>query len=672
MSAPLGNKRNAAAAGGVGAKHLGYRPEVDGLRAVAVVPVMLYHAGVPGFSGGFVGVDVFFVISGYLITAILLKDIRAGEFSLLEFYERRARRILPALFTVLLATFALGIIFMIPSQLYDLSRATIATIFFVSNIMFWRDTDYFAPAAEENPLLHMWSLSVEEQFYIIFPIFLLVASRMKGRFLLLSTIAVVIASLVAAQVASATNPVANFFLLPTRAWELGIGALCALHLADRDVMSRNWLATLGLAGILVAIVFFDETTPFPSVYALLPVVGSALIILYSGLATVTYKVLSMKPFVGIGLVSYSAYLWHQPLLAFARIHDVTSSPPLSLMLGLLLVSLGLAYLSWRYVEQPFRSARGLVKTRNIVFALSGLGAGALAGLAAIGISTSGMNDFWMSRNPGSAQTLRVIQDAEANMRLRTERGECAFSVEAFESEARTRLKRCADAAGPAIIILGDSHSIDLYNGVVRLDIFRDRPVIGINASACRLTSANNECAQPILEFLKKNPGSVEALIYIQAGFHLLETNGGAVGRQIITGIPMNTPVDPDDYVVLTGSINSASDWLERLGRHTAVRWVGPKLEPQILRGVVLRNGCDARFNLRPGQRELYGRIDRAIASQSEGKAYDFRSQIDEMPFDMETDFVNCERWLWRDGDHWSVSGIAMFVARLESKGFFDF
>lgn len=672
MSAPLGNRRSATVADGAETKHLGYRPEVDGLRAVAVLPVMLYHAGVSGFSGGFVGVDVFFVISGYLITAILLKDIRAGDFSLLKFYERRARRILPALFAVLIATFAMGIVFMIPSQLYDLSRATFATIFFVSNILFWRDTDYFAPAAEENPLLHMWSLSVEEQFYIIFPIFLLLVSRMKERLLLLSTIAVVIVSLLAAQVASATNPVANFFLLPTRAWELGIGALCALHLSERGVMSNNWLASLGLAGILAAVIFFDEATPFPSVYALLPVVGSALIILFSGSGTFTHKLLSLKPFVWVGLISYSAYLWHQPLLAFARIQDVTSSPPLSLMLGLLLLSLCLAYLSWRYVEQPFRSTKGVIKTRNKVFVLSGIGASAISGLAVIGLTTSGLNAFWMARNPGSAQTLRVIQDAEENMRLRAEKGQCAFSVDAFDPETQARLKDCVDAAGPAIVVLGDSHSIDLYNGVVRLDIFGESPVIGISDSTCRLTSADNECAGSLLAFLQDNPGSIEALLYIQAGFHLLETRGGTVGRQIITGVPMNTAINPDDYVILYGNIAAASDWLGRLARYTDVRWIGPKLEPQILRGVVLQNGCDARFTLRPGQRELYGRIDRAIALQSEGRNYDFRSQINEMPFDMTSDFIDCEQWLWRDGDHWSVSGSDRFVARLDSESFFDF
>jgi len=216
----------------------GYRPEIDGLRAVAVVPVILFHAGFAAFSGGFVGVDVFFVISGFLITRILIADLGAGRFSLLDFYDRRARRILPALVFVILAILPLAWLWMTPDEALSFGRSIVAVTLFVSNVLFWREMDYFSPAAEEQPLLHTWSLAVEEQFYLLFPLVLLVAWRLGRRGPAGLVVAGALASLVLSEWGWRTYPDAAFYLAPTRAWELLAGAAVALHLSRRTPVPR--------------------------------------------------------------------------------------------------------------------------------------------------------------------------------------------------------------------------------------------------------------------------------------------------------------------------------------------------------------------------------------------------------------------------------------------------
>ena len=362
-----------------------YRAEIDGLRAVAVVPVILFHAGLPGFSGGFVGVDVFFVISGYLITRIILADLAAGRFSIARFYERRARRILPALAVVLLVCLPFAWVWMLPGELVAFGKSLIATALFGSNILFWRESGYFDAATELKPLLHTWSLAVEEQFYLFFPPLLALVWRWRRGLVMPALLGGALASLALADWGARHVPSANFYLLPTRMWELLIGAMVAwAHSrpaparAPRGLTEVAGLAGLGL--ILYAVLAFDATTPMPGLWTLIPVGGTALVLGLARHGTWAAHLLGWRPLVGIGLISYSAYLWHQPVLAFARIRLI-SAPEGGLLLALLAVTFGLAWLSWRYVEQPFRGAAPwLPGGRRIGLAtLASIGAACLIG-----------------------------------------------------------------------------------------------------------------------------------------------------------------------------------------------------------------------------------------------------------------------------------------------------
>ena len=342
-----------------------YRAEIDGLRALAVVPVILFHAGFELFSGGFVGVDVFFVISGYLITTILIEDLENKRFSIVSFYERRARRILPALYFVLLISSVVSTILMSPQQLKDYGQSLIATITFSSNIYFFLKADYWAQSSEFLPLLHTWSLAVEEQFYLFFPIFLsLVWCFGRNKTFWIIVVAALI-SLLLSEWGWRNQTIANFYLSPTRAWELLIGSITAFVAKKNGVQKDNLLASIGISAIVFSIFAYNESIPFPSVYALLPVLGVVLLILYADEKTYVAKVLSANAVVGIGLISYSAYLWHQPLLAFARIHQNSVEIELTAKFIIVGVTLLLAALSFNYIERPFRT-KGKVSARGIL------------------------------------------------------------------------------------------------------------------------------------------------------------------------------------------------------------------------------------------------------------------------------------------------------------------
>ena len=351
-----------------------YRSEIDGLRAIAVVPVILFHASFELFSGGFVGVDVFFVISGYLITTIIVNEMDEGKFSLLNFYERRARRILPALFFVVLCCIPFAWFLLLSSDMKDFAGSLVAVSTFSSNILFWRESGYFDTAAELKPLLHTWSLAVEEQFYILFPLFLMAAWRFGKRAIVWTLIASFVISLSVAHWGAYNKPAATFFLLPTRAWELLTGSFAAFYLQRDSLRTPLWLNNLlsaaGLLAILYAVFAFDEATPFPSLYALVPTVGTVLVILFALKGTLTHTVLSLRGVVAVGLISYSLYLWHQPVFAFWRHYNVFE-PTQTQMLVLSLLCLPLAFFTYRFLETPLR-LKAVHYNRKKVFLLSSL------------------------------------------------------------------------------------------------------------------------------------------------------------------------------------------------------------------------------------------------------------------------------------------------------------
>ena len=478
-----------------------YRKDIDGLRALAVLAVLLFHARVPAVSGGFVGVDVFFVISGYLITTLIATERAEARFSMARFYARRIRRILPALVLVLAATTVAAIPVLTPGVLRDYAVTVIAAALMVANVHYFSEAGYFAGPADRIPLLHTWSLSAEEQFYLIWPLLLTTLAAKRNERAM--CIVVFCVSLLASAWAARFAPEAGFYLLPTRAWELLLGAMAALGMfpVPRSAMVANAISIAGLAAILAAAGTFSRATPFPGVAALVPTVG-ALLILLSGVGqrAVVNRLLGTRPIVFVGLISYSLYLWHWPMLVLtgAQLNrDLTGTEAA----GVLVLSFFVSCLSWRYVEQPFRRPTPSATTNRkaLIMGPIALGACVVAGVAVIALPP------W---NRNAAARIATIENAR-------------WSYNPLEWTCRKAGGGLPPAEGcmfgprplrdtPSVVVWGDSHASALVPGIASLADeagFSGRqitqnacpPLLGVAFDFNRNCAAFNEATVKVLE-----------------------------------------------------------------------------------------------------------------------------------------------------------------------------
>ena len=392
-----------------GSTTLNYRLDLDGLRALAVVPVIFFHAGVPPFHGGFVGVSVFFVISGYLMATLIGRGLERGDFSLAYFYERRVRRIFPALLTVLFFCAVVAAVIVPPKLFRDFGVTLVATVLFASNFAFWwKSANYFDAPAEWNPLLHTWSLAVEEQFYVLFPLYLILVWRFGWRVRFGFTALVAFVSLVLSVWGTANAPTATFYLLPTRAWELLVGSLVAIwamRAGATDFAREESHAIDGAAGmlglllILGSLLFYDREMTFPGISALVPTIGAALLIHFgrNNKWNPATRLLSLAPFTFVGRISYSLYLWHWPLIVFADKYRPFGELGTFHKIGVFAFSLVAAFVSWRWIEQPFRTRKFPI-SRTVVY---GAAAASIASLGVIG-ALAQITNGWPERVPGIA------------------------------------------------------------------------------------------------------------------------------------------------------------------------------------------------------------------------------------------------------------------------------
>lgn len=436
-----------------------YRPEVDGLRAVAVIIVLLFHAEPSWCPGGFIGVDVFFVISGFLITSIIRKEIAAEKFSLLDFYERRARRILPAFAVMLAVVLSVCLFLTLPSAFKGVGRSVMASALSVSNVLFWAEDGYFAVASEEKPLLHTWSLGVEEQFYVLLPLLVMWSGGGRRCIRLISICGAT--SLLFSIWQTRYYPSAAFFLLPARAWEMLLGSFLATVRVDGvPARIRNASSMIGLIGILYGVCSYSVATRFPGESALLPCLGAAAIIMGTSEGLVS-QILSLRPVVFVGRISYSLYLWHWPILVLARQFNIV---PLTTFqtTACLAVSVIFAVLSWRFVEQPFRSKQSVGSRRRVFcLSLSTLAAFALAGCYihfSNGVSYRFPSDV-VELDSGDYER-RLIQRNDNVCRWLGQDGEVMYGAR----------------VAPRIAVLGDSHATPFGRALGELALQRNECV----------------------------------------------------------------------------------------------------------------------------------------------------------------------------------------------------
>ena len=590
-----------------------YRPEIDGLRAIAVMAVILFHAGFSYFSGGFVGVDVFFVISGYLITNILVNDLHNERFSLLAFYERRARRILPALFLVVAVSMVFAQAWMVPSRFVDFSESALATVLFVANFYFWQTANYFEAAAEFKPLLHTWSLAVEEQYYLFFPVFLLLVWRYARRLLWPLMGLAAVASLALAEVASNVSPVANFFLAPTRAWEFLVGSFCAYLLRRGHVPRHGGLAALGLALVVVSILVYDRDTPFPSLYALVPVGGTALILLFGGAGTWVGSLLASRAFVGVGLISYSAYLWHQPVFAFARIRALDELD-IATKLVLIAAVLALSYLSWRWVEEPFRRRRiGRTVTPRGALGVSGGSTAALAAVAGLGMAFPLAGSTLTAEQRYYASFLDYRETTEFVQQWRV--GTCFYAPEDGDFRDIFDIETCLEPQSdkPILLLMGDSYAAQLW--LALSESFADYEILQATAAGCR----------PLVPY-RGQPACLELVDYVFEEF---------LPNERVAGVIIAANWSPPDLDRLPGTIQR----LKSAGIPTFV--VGVLPEFRLWLPEILSAGLDRDIP-----------IEEWAATFLEPERFEFEAALRAAAADAAVymDVMKCTR----DGDSWRV------------------
>lgn len=555
-----------------------YRPEIDGLRSIAVLSVIFYHAGFAGFGGGYVGVDVFFVISGYLITSIVCAELIDNRFSFFKFYERRFRRIVPALLVVLFFSSIAAWTTLGSDSIRDFSRSLLSSVFFFSNVYFYLTTGYFSAASDNIPLLHTWSLSVEEQYYIFAPFLLLLLVRRGFLFSVVTISFLCVLGLLFTNFIGVNYREAAFFLLPFRAWELMVGAAVALcKLRDAPVIKyepwiSSWLAMLGMLMIFYAILVYDETYFFPGGAAILPVGGAALIIYFANQKSGVGYFLSLRPFVFIGLLSYSAYLWHQPLFAIYRLNNGDYGVAVGVLL--VLIVFALSWFSWRYVEQPARdkdhfSTSGLIR----IASLCTLG---ICFLAVLGGYSRDARGAWVEFRMGADRAQReFLVNSHSDYDLydfMASTSECVFWQKSIDDDFERKYSECAKKFGPGVVVLGDSHAMNLYNVIAKSRYFNF--VVGVSQGYCRITDGGSQCQyKDFEEFFFRHKSDIRSVVYHQTGNPML-TN--ADGQFDIKGkYDGSIPLVVDESAVLR-----VFSYLERFSNDSSVYWFGPWVEPQ--------------------------------------------------------------------------------------------
>ncbi|NMG41732.1 acyltransferase family protein [Chelativorans sp. ZYF759] len=614
-----------------------YRPDIDGLRAVAVLSVVLFHFGWPGFGGGFVGVDVFFVISGFLITRLIVEEHAAtGTFRFAPFYGRRIRRLFPALAFTLLASSIAAILIFSPEHLKRFARELMTAVLSVSNIFFYSVQGYFDVGKEFQALLHTWSLSVEEQFYLFWPLLLVFVLLRSRTVLIMGLLVVGLSSLAMAELWA--DRAAAFFLTPFRAFEFAIGAalVWAVRLQPAD---RRWFEPvflIGLAMIVGAVHLYSEHTHLPGLLMLVPTVGAAMVI-YAGQARTAHLLLANSLAVGIGRISYSLYLVHWPLLIF---YGYTIGRPLVTAdrLGLVAVSLILAAAMYRLVEQPFRYPAGRKREERRF----------MSGVAATGIvfliigGTVLVGEGWQWRLP--PETARLQASAHRQIELQDE---CQFRSSQVTEELQERFDGCFERHGNAVLVFGDSHAGNLFNALAHAG--SRLHVVAVQAAGCRPSHPDPTCFYDELgEFVAANSDRIDLLVFTQKGSYLLEDYE-------------RLPVDRD-------GMERIISYLEEIGRHgVPLLWVGPKSEPhfEVDKFVAVSRKRDRPDYLRDRLVEIIS-VDETIKDVLERRqaSFEYLSRIDLLGPMRRSQFVIDGEYTYADTDHWSAKGEEVFGALL--------
>ena len=677
---------------------LPYRSEIDGLRTIAVLSVILYHAqivvfGYDFFKGGFVGVDIFFVISGYLISRILLSELfEKGKISFLQFYERRARRILPILFTVFIVSFPLAYKYLLPNQFIEYAQSILSATFFGSNIFFYfTNTQYGAEDSLLQPFLHTWSLGVEEQFYILFPLVLLLAYKFAKKHLVTIIAVLILISLQYADWQSTKNTQLNFFMLTSRLWELGIGSLLAFYELKygrvKHELLNQTMPLLGLAMIAYAIVFFNNQ-PHPSVFTLMPTLGTALIILYSvNTKDLVGKVLSWKPIVGVGLISYSMYLWHYPLFAFARMSDTNGLHNDEKYL-LILLTFVLSIISYFLIEKPFRNKQFL-NIKKFSVAIIALLVVVLT-INYIVIDLKGLkerlsnNFFHSSQNIDEKLLESKAKDHYENLDIpkiilesigKTEEGnfdneDCIFWSKEFNYSFNNRFNKCREKYKKGIFIIGDSHAINLFQIFAQSNMYDF--VASVSQGSCRphgCFTKQNHYRIFKDDFVKSLDKNITVIYHQSGSYFMLDKDNNNDSQK--TFDENFYKVDYENLDIVRKFLNIISEKID-----SNLIWIGPFTEYRFDPKQIIRLQYDElikKLNINETSIQFFKQLENDIGYFLDGKDQKFKYIGFEKIYEIKSQAIlkheNGYCFQFNDTDHFSKCGTEIAAKNLKDSKF---
>ena len=627
-----------------------YRPEIDALRAISVMAVIFFHFQLFSLSGGFLGVDVFFVISGYLISLIIFNDISQNKFSFINFYSRRIKRLFPTLFLVCIVTIPIAYLNYRPEELKFFGLTLASIILFVSNILFYNTTSYFNDIANHSPLLHTFSLSLEEQFYLFFPFLVFIFNKkISMNLFLIFIISISLVSLIWSEYSLFNSKNNYFYLLPNRIFELGIGVLCAYisifynkkyqKITLTNLLLCDALAFLGITSIIISFFIFDDFSNMPGMLSLIPTFGTAIFILAIRKESLLSQIMSFRYFVGLGKISYSLYLWHFPLIIF--LPNVKNS---FFIYFLILILIFISFLTWKFVEQPIRYNR---KFSDKTILLTLLSVGLL--ILSIGIlftSTDGLKSHFLNKlNLSEIQLYNAIKTTKQfKQNLPSET--CKLIKSNFTKKFVKKFENCLKKHKSFIFVLGDSHANDLFNVIAHET---SHPfVVGVADGGCRPHSPKKKCHyQNSINFVHHYKNNIKSIFYTQKGSYFL-TN--------YKKLPINY-----------NFIKKTKAYIDMLiTRDYPVIWIGPNIEPNIPFNNKIQETLLSEEKMLSFMNKNIYEVDNFIKSYLSESSIIYFSKIDLMDFNLKRDFYIDGNFTYSDNDHWSAFGEIYFGKKIFS------
>lgn len=649
-----------------------YRLDIVGLRAVAVFAVILHHLNLTLFQNGFLGVDIFFIISGYVVTKSITVQIERDAFSLKEFYASRILRLLPALYLMLFAVCIAAFFLLQPTQIAETLSTAFSAIILLANVNLYFETGYFASNAITKPLLHMWSLSIEEQFYLVYPILTyIVLSKWTLHYRILVLFFIVVTTFSLTSILNFYKPSFTFYMMPFRIWELCLGSFCFyLNQAIQGKNYNSWLSDLtnNLAFIALLTILSVPVISIqsPGIGTILPAIFVSILLVNPAREATYHSALTSGPLLAIGAASYSLYLWHQPIIAFS--HSLNYEQTITYKTLLLVIIACFAAASYYFVELPLRSnANNISKSKKVTW-IGGISL-LLASILYIFSSNDRHVDLWKSLTTTKRVELYKVLNNRSYLHVGDTdgitsynlNGNCKVISSEFSAQFQAELLRCAAKSDNLTLIIGDSHAMNVFNGFA----YNSRETASIFAFTRPRwrPSAQNFDANELFTFLNQHAHLIDNIIYSQSGRYLLEHDGDVPTRALLLNHPTNNLYQNINLNI--DAIQDTTDFVNQLPEFAQkdVIFYGPRPEPYVSDKSILKNGCDFQAYVNHRLVEKFSELDSLLRKKFESTPINYTSQFSDLKLTFPDDFMNCFEIYWADGDHYSTAGERHFFSR---------